>query len=86
MKSHENPKEQYNCPVCCITLNSRMTYMKHTKNHYSEYHKCEICEKVFTRPDSLKTHKKEVHEKHEVSGSSEHILTYGNNLKRSKMS
>lgn len=69
LKQHKSMIETYTCPICNAKCNSRNTYIKHEKIHYGSGYKCEVCNKVFTRQDSLKYHQQVVHQKNEVSQS-----------------
>lgn len=67
MKNHGNTRDTYICPICNKSLNSRMTYRKHERIHYGKGYSCELCDKMFTRQDSLKYHNQVIHEKKQVS-------------------
>lgn len=61
------PREKYTCPICNTLLGNQKSYRKHYKLHEGHVNKCEICQKVFNRKDTLQYHIDHVHSAKMVS-------------------
>lgn len=48
----------FTCPICGKSMGWRKTLQRHMKSHEENYqkHKCELCDKAFSRPSHLRLH------------------------------
>jgi uncharacterized Zn-finger protein len=61
MCENEKDKEKLlSCQVCFKKYKNRQTLKRHMQTHISN-RKCELCEKAFTRLESLRKHQKNIH-------------------------
>lgn len=51
-------KKTFTCKICGKTMGWRKTLQRHMKSHEEGYykHKCDLCDKTFSRPSHLKLH------------------------------